>query len=110
MGRKVFGWHKRPLGVSVGRRKPSRSGEQIRPNKRWGSEERLLSLLGREGGHLFKADPDDPARHREEGPEQSDAMGRARHCNQRVEKVHGRAKPELAIIMSHLKYLTVETG
>lgn len=75
----------------MGRRKPSRSGEQIRPNKRWGSEEKLHSLLGGEGGHLFKADPDEPARHREEGPEQGYAMRRARHRNQRVENVYGHA-------------------
>lgn len=40
-------------------------------------EKRLLSLLGREGEQLFEAEPDDPARHWEEGPEQSYAMNRA---------------------------------
>lgn len=56
MGRKVLGWYKRPSGISVGRRKPNRSGEQIRPKRRWESKERLLSLLGGEGGQLFKDD------------------------------------------------------
>lgn len=73
MGRKVLGWHKRPLEINVGRRQPSRSGEQIRPNKSWESEERLLSLPGGEGGQLFK---DNLARHREEGSGQSYVMGR----------------------------------
>lgn len=70
----------------MGRRKSSRSREsaavtiwteQIKPKKRWGFEERLLGQLEVEGGQLFEAGPDDPARHREECPGQSYAMGRA---------------------------------